>query len=326
MFTDKMSRRQMIRKSGLAIVGTSLAGLSSCVSKMNDQPKTNSKDRKKRPFRVSLNTSTIRGYKLPVEEQISLCAAAGFEGIELWVNDVETYLEQGGSPERLAEIIKSNNLILENMIAFSTWIADDSIQRKEGIQKMRKDMELTARLGGKFIAAPVQGIRSIEKEKLPDYANRYLEILRMGDEEGVTPILELWGAGALNQLSDTAAISIGTAHPKATMLLDFYHLYRGGNSFDSLYQINGRILPVFHINDYPASPDRKTLIDGDRVFPGDGICPFNKVLPILHEIGFRGGFSIELFNQSYWNTMDVKTLLKKSYEKTVEVIDNSISI
>lgn len=325
MFTDKLTRREMIRTSGLAIAGSSFAGLLSCVSKTTDQTKTNSKNKKERPFRVSLNTSTIRGYKLPVEEQIDLCAAAGFEGIELWVSDVEAYIEQGGSPEALAEKIKNHNLVLENMIAFSTWIANDANRRKEGIAKMHKDMELTIRLGGKYIAAPVQSIHSIEKDKLPDYANRYLEILRIGDETGVIPILELWGAGALNQLSDTVAITIGTAHPKATMLLDFYHLYRGGNSFDSLYQINGRILPVFHINDYPASPDRTTLTDADRVFPGDGICPFDKVLPILYETGFRGAFSIELFNQSYWDTMNIETVLKLSYEKTLKTINRYFS-
>ena len=30
------------------------------------------------------------------------------------------------------------------------------------------------------------------------------------------------------------------------------------------------------------------------MFPGDGICPFNKVLPLLYDSGFRGGLSVEL--------------------------------
>ena len=31
------------------------------------------------PFRISLNTSTISGYDLPVERQIACCAEAGFD-------------------------------------------------------------------------------------------------------------------------------------------------------------------------------------------------------------------------------------------------------
>lgn len=312
----------MLRNSALAIAASGMAGLYSCTP---SEKKVNKEKRISRPFRISLNTSTIRGYKLPVVEQIDLCASAGFEGIELWVSDVEAYIKEGGTPEDLAQKLKGHNLILENMIAFSTWIADDPVRREEGIRKMRQDMELTARLGGKYIAAPIQGISAIERDKLPVYAGRYRTILEQGDQTGVTPLVELWGAGALNQLSDTAALTIGSSHAKASMLLDFYHLHRGGNSFDSLQLINGKALPVFHINDYPATPPRESLRDSDRVFPGDGICPFNQVLPLLYETGFRGAFSIELFNQTYWNTMDVNTVLRNSYDKTAKVIDESMN-
>ena len=61
-----------------------------------------------------------------------------------------------------------------------------------------------------------------------------------------------------------------------------------------------------------------------KMFPGDGICPFNKVLPLLYDSGFRGGLSVELFNKGYWETMDVKEVLRKSFEKTTQVINSSM--
>lgn len=321
MSKNTMTRREMLRASGMALAASGLTGVLSCTPQ--GKPTDTNQGEPSVPLRISLNTSTIRGYKLPVEQQIELCAEAGFDGIELWMSDVETYIKKGGNPEELNQQMRQHGLVLENMIAFSTWIADDAERRAEGIKKMRQDMELTARLGGSYIAAPVQGIATIEREKLPEYADRYRAILETGDQTGVTPLIELWGAGALNQLSDTAAITIGTGHPKASMLLDFYHLYRGGNAFDSLWQINGRALPVFHINDYPDSLPRETLKDSDRIFPGDGACPFDTVLPLLYASGFKGGLSIELFNKTYWDTMDVKTLLKACYTKTKKVISRT---
>ncbi len=323
MWDRKITRRKMLQNSGIALAATGITGMLSCNGNRKDPGSIPTK-KEKHPFRISLNTSTIRGYKLPVEEQIALCANAGFEGIELWVSDVEAYIKKGGTPESLAKEINQRGLVLENMIAFSTWIADESERREEALRKIRQDMELTARLGGKYIAAPVQGIKAVQREKLPEYTERYRKVLLAGDETGVTPLLELWGAGPLNQLSDTAAIVIGSGHPRAAMLLDFYHLYRGGNSFESLRQINGSVLPVFHINDYPDSVERTSLTDADRVLPGDGSCPFDKVLPILYETGFCGGFSIELFNKSYWETMDVKTLLKESYDHTKAIITSAL--
>jgi len=319
---SEMTRREMLRNSSMVLAAGGLSGLIPFSSTGKTSP---APDKDTAPCRVSLNTATIRGYELPVEEQIDRCAEAGFDGIELWVSDVETYIKRGGTAEELGRRINQHGLILENMISFSAWIADDAVQRTAGMQKMRQDMELTARLGGKYIAAPVQGVSAIEKQKLPAYSDRYRMILEEGVQTGVIPILELWGSGALNQLSDTAAITIGAAHPDASMLLDFYHLYRGGNSFDSLRLINGSILPVFHINDYPESIPREALEDADRVFPGDGSCPFDRILPVLYETGFRGAFSLELFNKTYWESMDVVTLLKKSYEKTAATLQVYLS-
>ncbi|MGB5360927.1 MAG: TIM barrel protein, partial [Eudoraea sp.] len=87
----------------------------------------------------------------------------------------------------------------------------------------------------------------------------------------------------------------------------------------------GKKLPVIHINDYPSSPSFDQLKDSDRVLPGEGVCPFNELIPKLYEAGFRGGFSVELFNKEYWATMDAETLLKKSYEKTYAVVENALA-
>ena len=323
MLEKKISRRNMLRTTGLAVLGSTFAGLASCAPKKKEKPSPEASS-SKRPFRVCLNVSTIAGYKLPVQKQIDLCAEAGFEGIELWTRDVDAFVKQGGTYETLRRQLEGSGLLLENMIGFASWFADDPSKRKEGLNQMRHDMEMVAGLGGKFIAAPAQGVTQLDRTRLPEYSERYRAILDLGDEMGVTPILELWGAGVLNQLSDTMAIAIASGHSRASVLLDFYHLYRGGNSFDSLRLINGKILPVFHINDYPELPPRTELRDSDRVFPGDGICPFNKVLPLLYDSGFRGGLSVELFNKGYWETMDVKEVLKKSFEKTTPVINSSM--
>lgn len=321
MLGKKISRRDMLFTTGLAFLGSAFTGWTSCAP---EKEKPVSMPPLKRPFRVSLNVSTISGYKLSVQQQIALCAEAGFEGIELWTRDVQAFVDQGGSYEELSKQLKESGLILENMIGFATWFADDPLKREEGLKQMRHDMEMTSRLDGKYIAAPVQGVTQFDRSQLLEYAERYKAILELGNAIGVTPILELWGAGVLNQLSDTIAIAIATGHPQASVLLDFYHLYRGGNSFDSLHLVNGKALPVLHINDYPDLPPREKLKDSDRVFPGDGICPFKKIIPLLYDSGFQGALSVELFNKGYWESMGVKEVLKMSYEKTIQVINDSL--
>jgi 2-keto-myo-inositol isomerase len=319
----KISRRKAITTS----LKVSLAAMGGYAFKTSaqDQPYfKNTSLKKKLPVRISLNTSTLLHYKLDVDVQIDMVADAGFEGIELWMRDVKAYLEKGGSSEFLKEKLEARNLILENMIGFSKWISDDPEERKKAIDQLGEEMKITASLGGKYIAATVQGIEYLDRNKYDDYAERYNAILKLGEETGVTPIIELWGMGALHKVADCAQIVISTGHPKATMLLDFYHIYRGGNDWDTIDILNGKKLPVIHINDYPSSPSYELLKDSDRVLPGEGVCPFNEVIPKLYNAGFRGGFSVELFNKGYWETMDAETILKNSYEKTCAVVEKAL--
>ena len=302
-----LTRRDFFKTSTLAVGGLILTGAAPASIRQSS------------PFRISLNVSTIRPYRLDVEQQIDVCGKAGFDGIELWMSDIQAYLERGGSLTDLAAKLKDNRLMLDNIIGFSPWAVDDPNRRETGLQQMQREMEITAALGGKYIAAPMQGVSRLDSS-LDDYAQRFLRVIETGKSLGVTPLLELWGSGALSKLADAIHIMIATGHPDANLLLDFYHLYRGGNSFDSLNLINVARLPVFHINDYPADPPREQLRDSHRVYPGDGICPFDSIIPLLHKGGFQGAFSVELFNEEYCRDNTVEQVLATTLEKTRKAI------
>ena len=59
-------------------------------------------------------------------------------------------------------------------------------------------------------------------------------------------------------------------------------------------------MPVLHMNDFPASPERSEMNDSHRVMPGDGVAPFDKIIRQLHTINPEMVFSLELFNRDYW--------------------------
>ena len=307
-----MERRDFLKTMGfgtLAVGGFSLTGVSPSVSTQQSVP-----------HRISLNVSTIRTYNLSVDQQIAVCGKAGFDGIELWMSDIEAYITKGGRLSDLAKRLKDNRLVLENIIGFAPWAVDDQSRRDAGLKQMQREMEMTASLGGKYIAAPMTGVDRLDHSRLNDYADRYLRVIEAGKSQGVTPLLELWGAGALSKLADAVHIVIATGHADANLLLDFYHLYRGGNSFDSFNQINVAQLPVIHMNDYPSMPPREQLNDSDRVYPGDGICPFDRIIPLLQKGGFRGSFSVELFNEGYCRNNTVEQVLATTLEKTKKVV------
>ena len=104
----------------------------------------------------------------------------------------------------------------------------------------------------------------------------------------------------MNRLGQCACAAIETGHPKACVLVDVFHLYKGGSDFHGLGLLNGNAVHVLHMNDYPADPPREKIDDAARVYPGDGVAPVTDILRSLHSIGGQKVLSLELFNRKYW--------------------------
>jgi sugar phosphate isomerase/epimerase len=248
-----------------------------------------------------LNTSTIREQKLSVPEQIDLAAKAGYDAIEPWMGELHKFIEGGGSAADLKKRIADHGLAVASAIGFAEWIVDDDARRAAGLETAKKDMGLVAAIGGTHIAAPPAGATREANLNLLKAAERYRALLEVGAKEGITPQLEVWGfSTTLSKLGETMLVATESKHPAACVLLDVYHLYKGGSDFAGLRLLNGAAMHCFHMNDYPATPPRETIRDADRVYPGDGIAPLTQILRDLAAAGFRGTLSLELFNPTYW--------------------------
>jgi sugar phosphate isomerase/epimerase len=267
------------------------------------------------PFVFCLNTGTIRGQKLGLVKEIEIAAQAGYQAIEPWVEAIDNYAKEGGSLKELNQRIADLGLTVESAIAFPEWIVDDEARRAKGMERAKYDMDLVARIGGKRLAAPPVGVTDKPGLDLMKGAERYRALLDAGDQIGVVPQLELWGFSKnLHRLGECAYVAIETGHPKACVLADVFHVYKGGSDFNGLRLLGASLIQVFHMNDYPADPPRDRINDSFRVFPGDGIAPLTQILRHLQAIGGRKVLSLELFNRKYWE-QDALEIAKTGLEK-----------
>jgi sugar phosphate isomerase/epimerase len=266
------------------------------------------------PFGYSLNTSTIMGQKLGIVEMVEIASKAGYQGIEPWVRDLDQYIKAGGSLKDLRKRIHDSGLKVESSIGFFDWVVDDEGRRKKGFEEARRNMDLVRQIGGKRLAAPPAGATDADVN-LHQAALRYRALLELGDRMGVVPEAELWGfSRTLGRLGDVVLVAIESNHPKACILPDVFHLYKGGSDFDGFRLLSGSSFHVIHFNDYPANPGRAKVTDAQRVYPGDGVAPLRALLRELRRIGFRGMLSLELFNRDYWN-QDALLVARTGLEK-----------
>jgi sugar phosphate isomerase/epimerase len=279
---------------------------------------------KKRPaFTYCLNTSTISGQKPGIIKYIDIAAKAGYDGIELWTNDIKEYLKNGNKLSDLAKIIDSSGLKVENAIGFAPWMVDDNEKRKLGLIQLEEEMNWLATLGGKRIAAPPAGVsRDVPIDWL-QAGRRYKAALDLGRKTGVMPQLEFWGAsGTMFHLSQAFAVAAAANDADARILPDVYHLFRGGSGFDALTMLSGPTIEIFHFNDYVAHIPQEKQTDNDRVYPGDGIAPWSKIMQILKEMGTPKVLSLELFNKEYWK-QDPLEVAKTGLMKMKKVVETN---
>jgi len=305
-----MNRRTLLKKTTLAAIGTTatFTGLSAV-------PRPQPKKQQAASFRYCLNTSTISGQKLSLPQMIEVAAKAGYDGIEVWVRDLVAHVEQGNTLQSLKQQLKDAQLTPENAIGFATWIVPDPNERARGFRQMEEEMNMLAEIGCQRIAAPAAGVKADTNLDLFLAGERYGQLLELGRKTGVMPQLEFWGASPkFYQLGQALMVAAVANDPDVRLLPDIYHLFRGGSGFEGLKMLNGGMIELFHLNDYPGDIPRLEQQDKDRVYPGDGVAPLKSVMQDLTAMGGEKVLSLELFNRYYWR-QDAALVAKTGLEK-----------
>ncbi len=317
MKQNNVSRRDLLRNSLVLGAGAALAVPAEATAKKPGKYKHN--------FTFCLNTATIREQKLGLIGEIETAAKAGYDGIEVWVSTVEEYVKKGGNLKDVKKRAADLGIVIEDGMGFSKWIVDDEGERTKAMEQNKREMGMLAEIGCKRLAAPPMGATMEPLLDLRKMAERYGALLKLGDEMGVKPQLEVWGFSAnLHLFGEALYIASESRHPMPVILPDVYHIYKGGSDFNSLKLINGKHIEMFHMNDYPADPPRATINDSYRVCPGDGIAPLNQILKDLNDKKSPIVLSLELFNKEYW-AMDALKAATIGLEKMKQSVAKALA-
>jgi sugar phosphate isomerase/epimerase len=186
-------------------------------------------------------------------------------------------------------------------------------------------MDLASQVGCRCVAAPPCGATDVTDMDPRVAGERYAELMRIGDDYGVVPVLEFWGMSqTLGSLSEAVSVAMASGRRDACILADVFHMYKGGSPFEGLALLGPTTMAILHMNDYPADPPLDTIRDSDRVFAGDGIAPLKQILSDICRSGFRGPLSLELFNATYWE-MDARTVAETGLRKMQSLVSESVS-
>lgn len=273
------------------------------------------------PWPLVLNTSTIRPAP-NLLEKIKITHETKWDGVEPWINEIEEYEKQGGNLKDLGKQIKDLGLIVPNVIGLWDSMPEGEENFKSSLEVNRNRMRMAADIGSKHIAAiPAPDRENID---LKWCARCYKELLKIGEEEyGIRVAVEFVGFfKGVYRFGQACAIAVDADDPRACIVADTFHLFRGGSGFSGLELVQGKLIAHFHWNDVPGDVPREEQGDAHRIYPGDGILPLKEVLITLKNIGYTGCLSLEIFNREYWK-QDLKVVAENGLKKMQECVKSA---
>lgn len=314
-----MDRREFIKTSIVGVgLGTAFVSATSQVTNEGDTQKSSVRYQNgASPWPLVLNTSTIR--PATFEDKIKIASETGWNGIEPWVNELEEYEKNGGSLKELRQRLKELGLIVPNVIGLWDSMPEGEEAFRESLKITRNRMRMCAEVGSKFVAAIPGPDR--ENFDLKWGAKCYKELIKIGVEEyGIRPAVEFVGFfKGVYRFGQACAIAIDADDPRACIIADTFHLFRGGSGFSGLNLVQGDLIAHFHWNDVPGDVPREEQGDAHRVYPGDGVLPLKDVLQTLKRIGYKGCLSLEIFKREYWHG-DLKKVAEVGLQKMIDCV------
>lgn len=246
-------------------------------------------------FRYCLNSSTIR--PAPILKKIEVAAQAGYSAIELWHDDIDAHVARGGTVREIRRALDDRGLVVPTTIYLKGWFETSGAEHVRQLDECKRRMAQAVEVGAiHVIAGPPAGIADHDVG-----ARNYRELLEIGLAMGVRPAMEFLGfVDDINTIEDALEVVTKAAHPAGTIVLDPFHIFRGGGSAESIAKLKGDQIAIMHFNDAPASPPRAAQHDKDRVYPGDGCLNLARELSLLTQVGYDRWLSLELFREDLW--------------------------
>ncbi|HEX8248138.1 MAG TPA: sugar phosphate isomerase/epimerase [Pyrinomonadaceae bacterium] len=270
-------------------------------------------------MKLALNGATTMHADL--ETDIKAASAAGFDLLEIWAAKLRKFLETNTAAD-LKKLLEENHLqpYSINSIEHITFRTNDDYE------KIKAETEELSQIAGALdcpfvVVVPGKLPENATEAEIVNESVRVLnELADIADKHNVGLAFEFLGQTdcSVQTLDLCNEIVEKVNRPNVGNVIDTFHFYAGGSSFEAIEKMKPEKLFIFHINDAEDLP-KEQLTDAHRLYPGTGILPIREIKERFDKIGYDRMVSIEIFRPEYWNENPFE-VAKKAKEATEKVL------
>jgi 2-keto-myo-inositol isomerase len=233
--------------------------------------------------------------RAPLTRQIQLAAGAGFEGVGLWMDDIDAAVAAGQTLQEIDVLVRRAGLAVEELCFLGRWQDCDRAAFASVLEEADRISRTAWSLGcGLVVAVPSMRVGPSE-----DAARRLREVCAAADGHGVRVALEFVGtAEEIRTVPAAWRLIEACGAANGGLLLDTFHYFFGGSTPRDLSALSGDKVFLVHVSDaMPVPREALSTFHDYRTFPGEGTIDFAPVLQWMEQADYRGAVSLEIWNQ-----------------------------
>jgi 4-hydroxyphenylpyruvate dioxygenase len=231
-------------------------------------------------------------------------AAARCDALEIWLGKLERYLENHALSD--AARLLEEHALSAPVAAYQGGLFDLRPESRDlHWEGYRQRLDLCGPLGVKTLLVAADMPSPVGEQDV----SRMIEVLSRAAElagrHDVRLALEFQARGTIpNNLETAMAMIQQVGSPHLGVCLDAFHFFTGPSKTEDFQLLTTDTLFHVQLCDVADRP-RELASDGDRILPGDGQFPLERLVTHLHLIDYDGHVSVELMNPQLWHVAPV---------------------
>jgi sugar phosphate isomerase/epimerase len=247
-------------------------------------------------FTVAGNVAPLAGDTTSphsLAERARATAQAGYVGIGLANDDLDKLIAEHGHAE-IKSIIADAGLQYLEFEVLLDWFADGERRAASDIER-NKLLDAAEKLGAYQIK--IGGDITDTTWPLERMRESFAELARQAGDAGTKVSIEIFPASNISDLATAIAVAEGADPRHGGLLLDIWHLTRGGIAYADIATIPPQYIMHIELND--AGPQEGSIMEDTllrRRLPGDGDFDIPGFLRAVANTGYDGLYGVEILS------------------------------
>lgn len=251
-----------------------------------------------------------------LQERAEIASKVGWKGLGFAQADLDAIASDIGL--KTAKQILDDNGIKHREIEFLVdWYLDGE-RGKASLEARKLMLETAATIGARKVKiAP--GLHDTGQPDINRMADAFASVCQDAAKVGVTIALEIMPFSNVRTIDSGVAIAVGANQPNGGVLVDNWHIQRGGMENNEIAKIPKQFLKAVELDDALKEIQGGGLWEDTiyhRLLCGEGCFNSPEFIAAVQNVGYNDYYGVEILSQHY-RKLPLLEMAKRTYETTM---------